>query len=118
MIGSFAPAGNRGRFLLGPSVPSDGTPRVRVIIAMVERKTASKRKSRPVRAAERYPEKHEGGILPLDFMLAVLRDADAPIEDRKWAAYHAAPFCHAKRSTVDHSGDVTIRHEDALEELA
>ncbi len=86
---------------------------------MVEKENAIKRKSRRAKSAEMPSGMRKGdGILPLDFMLAVLRDVEAPIEDRKWAAYHAAPFCHARRSTVDHSGDVTIRHEDALEELA
>jgi len=32
-------------------------------------------------------------------------------------ARDAAPFIHAKLSAVQHSGDMTVRHEDALDEL-
>ncbi len=56
-------------------------------------------------------------LTPLDYMLRLLRDEETSVENRKWAAYHAAPYCHSKLSTVDHSGDVTVRHEDALKEL-
>jgi len=56
-------------------------------------------------------------ISPLEYMLWLLRDEAATKEDRKWAAFHAAPFCHSKLSAVDHAGDVTLRHEDALDEL-
>lgn len=56
-------------------------------------------------------------ISPLEYMLQLLRDETASKEDRKWAAYHAAPFCHSKLSAVDHAGDMTLRHEDALDLL-
>jgi hypothetical protein len=54
---------------------------------------------------------------PLEYMLQLLRDEGASKEDRKWAAYHAAPFCHSKLSSVEHGDDVTLRHEDALDLL-
>lgn len=56
--------------------------------------------------------------MPLDFMLDLLRDQEAALEDRKRAAYHAAPYCHARLSTVDRAAEVTISHEDALKLLA
>lgn len=55
---------------------------------------------------------------PLDFMLSVLRDPDASTADRKWAAEKAAPFLHPRLQTVEHGGEVTLRHEDALKDLA
>ena len=59
----------------------------------------------------------QADLMPLDFMLALLRDTEASLDDRKWAAYHAAPYCHARLSTSDAGHDAPIRHEDALEAL-
>ena len=56
-------------------------------------------------------------LMPLDFMLALLRDEFAALEDRKWAAYHAAPYCHPRRTAVDGSGEGPLSHEEALELL-
>ena len=39
--------------------------------------------------------------MPIDFMLAVLRNEDAPLDDRKWAANAAAPYLHAKLASVE-----------------
>ena len=36
------------------------------------------------------------GILPLEYMLLVLRDEKSPPEDRKWAAAVAAPYLHPR----------------------
>ncbi len=56
--------------------------------------------------------------LPIDFMLSVLRDPNASLADRKWAAEKAAPYLHPRLQTVELGGEVTLRHEDALKELA
>ncbi|MDJ0944266.1 MAG: hypothetical protein QNJ30_12410 [Kiloniellales bacterium] len=56
-------------------------------------------------------------MLPLDFMLALLRDETANLADRKWAAERAAPYCHA-RATVATQDDPGIRQEEALDALA
>lgn len=45
------------------------------------------------------------GITPLDYMLTVLRDEDAPAEDRLEAVKAAAPYVHAKLANVEHKGD-------------
>lgn len=66
---------------------------------------------------ERESQIAEEGITPLDFMLNMLRDENAPLDDRKWAAEKAAPFVHPKLSSATVSGDMTVRHEDALDEL-
>lgn len=59
----------------------------------------------------------ESGISPLDYMLDLLRDENKPQDVRFEAAKAAAPYVHAKLASVEHSGDMTLRHEDALEQL-
>lgn len=56
-------------------------------------------------------------LLPLDYMLKVLRDPEASPAERKWAAEKAAPYLHPRLATVEYAGAVTLRHEDALEKL-
>ena len=65
--------------------------------------------------AERVPTE---AMSPLDFMLSMLRDPEASIADRKWAAEKAAPYLHPRLQTVEHGGEVTLRHEDALKDLS
>ncbi len=47
----------------------------------------------------------EGGIMPLDYMLSVLRDENQPREVRMDAAKASAPFTHARLESIKHSGD-------------
>lgn len=65
----------------------------------------------------RQAEIMASGLTPLDYMLEILRDTEAPKDDRKWAAQQAAPFVHPKLAAVEHSGGLTFSHEDALDEL-
>ena len=44
---------------------------------------------------------HKEGITPLEYMLNVLRDDLAPMDDRKWAAQNAAPYVHAKLASSE-----------------
>ena len=85
-----------------------------------------KPKPRPPKPAGRPPDpagngdaggKDPGDLMPLDFMLALLRDTEASLDDRKWAAYHAAPYCHARLSTTDAGRDPWPRYEDVLKAL-
>jgi hypothetical protein len=46
----------------------------------------------------------EGGIMPLEFMLNVLRDETVPRDERMDAAKAAAPYVHAKLASVEHTG--------------
>lgn len=46
----------------------------------------------------------EGGIMPLEFMLAILRDDTVPRDERMDAAKAAAPYVHAKLASVEHTG--------------
>lgn len=50
----------------------------------------------------------EGGILPLDFMLAVMRDETAKREERLDMAKAAAPYVHAKLSSVEAKVDADV----------
>ena len=59
----------------------------------------------------------EGGISPLDYMLAQLRDDTNDKETRMDAAKAAAPYVHARLAAVEHSGGLSLTHEDALDEL-
>ncbi|HEY9539844.1 MAG TPA: hypothetical protein VIS03_19780 [Kiloniellaceae bacterium] len=59
----------------------------------------------------------DAALLPLDYMLQVLRDPEASPAERKWAAEKAAPYLHPRLQTVEHSGSAMLRHEDALEAL-
>lgn len=45
------------------------------------------------------------GLMPLEYMLTVLRDEQQPHEERFKAAINAAPYLHPKLSSVEHKGD-------------
>lgn len=60
------------------------------------------------RSREMAEKAAEGGIMPLDYMLKVLRDESADIKDRMWAAEKAAPYVHAKLAAVEHSGSLDV----------
>lgn len=59
----------------------------------------------------------EGGLTPLGYMLKILRRANTPASIKRWAASAAAPYMHPKLASVEHGGEVTLRHEDALDQL-
>jgi hypothetical protein len=77
---------------------------------------AKKAVARPARRAV-AGDNSGGELTPLDFMLQTLRDETAAPEDRRWAAQQALPYMHPRLSTVAHSGDVLLRHEDVLDDL-
>jgi len=58
-----------------------------------------------------------GGVSPLDYMLSLLRDEKLGQDVRFDAAKSAAPYLHARLAAVEHSGGMTLTHEDALDEL-
>jgi hypothetical protein len=58
-----------------------------------------------------------GGIMPLDFMLSIMRDPEAERSERLDMAKAAAPYVHAKLASVKHSGGLSFSHEDALDAL-
>jgi len=67
--------------------------------------------------AKRRGAAAESALLPLDYMLQVLRDPEASAAERKWAAEKAAPYLHARRQSVEQGGEAALSHEDALEQL-
>lgn len=69
------------------------------------------------RSLEAIAQAENGGEMPLDFILAVMRDVDRPLAVRMDAAIHAAPYCHAKLASVEHKGKLGLTHEDALKAL-
>jgi hypothetical protein len=76
------------------------------------------RKGRPNKAtAAREVEIAASGLTPLGYMLSILRDEGADPAARGWAAQHAAPYVHPRLAAIEHSGGMTVRHEDALGEL-
>lgn len=50
----------------------------------------------------------EGGLMPLDYMLSILRDEDMPADARMDAAKAAAPYVHAKLASVEHTGALEV----------
>lgn len=59
------------------------------------------------------------GLTPVEFMLNMLRDDDATIEDRKWAAQHAAPYVHPRLAAIEQrGGGEEEKHEDWLMRVA
>jgi hypothetical protein len=46
----------------------------------------------------------EGGIMPLDYLLGIMRNEDQDSRSRLEAAKAAAPYCHARLSSTELSG--------------
>ena len=67
--------------------------------------------------AAKAAEVAASGLTPLDYMLSIMRDEENPKDMRLDAANKAAPFVHPKLAAIEHSGGMTLTHEDALDEL-
>ena len=64
-----------------------------------------RRKGTPNKAtAAREAEVEASGLTPLGFMLDILRDKEASMEDRKWAAQHAAVYVHPRLAQQQFKG--------------
>lgn len=59
----------------------------------------------------------EGGLMPLDYLLSIMRDELQDMPSRVDAAKAAAPYVHAKLASVEMKADVKVNHESALDEL-
>ena len=57
------------------------------------------------------------GITPLEYMLQVMRDPSNETSMRLDAAKSAAPYVHAKLSSIEVNGNITS-HEAAIDDLA
>jgi hypothetical protein len=53
------------------------------------------------------------GIMPLDYMISVIRDPDATQERRDRMAIAAAPYCHPRLTDAVPKGKKEIRQEKA-----
>lgn len=70
-----------------------------------KREGAGRKAGVPNKRTQENIEKAEAsGLMPLDFMLSVLRDDAQEMDNRMWAAEKAAPYVHARRASVEHSG--------------
>lgn len=80
------------------------------------RKGAGRKKGQPNRrTVETQAQAAEGGLTPLEYLLDVMRNgADEKL--RFAAANAAAPYVHAKLSSIEMNANVT-NHEAALDEL-
>lgn len=66
-----------------------------------ERRGGRARGTRNKKTAEQVEAIAASGLTPLEFLLSVMRDDKAPIERRLDAAGKAAPFVHAKLSSIE-----------------
>jgi hypothetical protein len=57
---------------------------------------------------------------PLDYLLSLMRDVEAPVEQRLEAAKAAAPYVHPRLSAIEHGGSLGVHqmsHEEWLASL-
>lgn len=59
-----------------------------------------------------------GGELPLDYMLKIMRDDTQPRERRDEMAKAAAPFLHAKLQSTQLTGEITTNYVARIPETA
>ncbi len=79
---------------------------------------AGRKKGAPnKKTAELQKAVAESGITPLEYMLQVMRAPDTEPKERLAAAVAAAPYVHAKLSSVEINGNIT-NHEATLDDLA
>jgi hypothetical protein len=73
-----------------------------------KRPGAGRPKGAASRANEQVREEAAAtGELPLAYMLRIMRDPSQPVGRRDDMAKAAAPFCHSRLSSVEHSGEIS-----------
>ena len=60
------------------------------------------------RNAEVIAEAIEAGITPVEFMLGIMRDADADPKRREWAAEKAAPYLHPRPAPLERTVEIEL----------
>lgn len=78
---------------------------------------SGRKKGTPNKAsAKREAKLAKSGLMPLDYMLKVLREKSSTEEQKAWAAIAAAPYCHPKLAAIFKSGPGggPIPHEHRL----
>ena len=82
------------------------------------RKTGGRQKGSRNRATEEARAAAEAtGILPLDYMLSVMRDANADQKRRDAMAMAAAPYLHSKLSSVEPEPDIDLEKSKRVSSL-
>jgi hypothetical protein len=56
----------------------------------------------------------DGGEMPLDFLLAIMRDEDVPMAMRMKAAIITLPYCHPKLAPNQQSDTPWMTQEEAV----
>lgn len=73
------------------------------------RQGAGRKKGQATKMNEKARQKAaDGGLMPLDYLLSIMRDEGQPQDERKDAARAAAPYVHARLQSieVEHSGEI------------
>lgn len=79
---------------------------------------AGRKKGTPnKRTAELTKAVEASGLTPLEYMLSVMRDEANDQRERLSAAEKAAPYVHAKLSSIELNAKVAV-HEESLDALA
>jgi hypothetical protein len=65
-------------------------------MSFLPKSVTPKKRGRPPPQKQDVPEVDAGGIMPLDYMLAVVRDPMAGTTRRDRMAVAAAPYCHPR----------------------
>ena len=77
---------------------------------------AGRKKGVPNKATQKRQEEVAAtGKVPLDYMLEVMRDANADEARRDEMAKAAAPYVHPRLSAVEHNDNTARRHSDQID---
>lgn len=69
------------------------------------KKTGGRAKGIPNKAtAAKAAEIAASGLTPLEYMLGVMRDEQAPVDRRDEMAKAASPYVHPKLAAIEHTG--------------
>ncbi len=70
-----------------------------------KREGAGRKKGVPNKSTiARLEAERASGLMPLDYMLQVLRDETEDKRRREWAANASAPYLHSRLATTEHTG--------------
>lgn len=69
------------------------------------------------KTAEVIAKAEQGGMMPLEYMLSIMRNPQASADARLDAAKASAPYVHAKLASIEVNANVT-NHEASLDDLA
>ena len=81
-------------------------------------KSGTRRRATPkIAAAEHRLKSAKSALMPLGYMLQVLRDPESTKDEKKWAAQQAAPFVHARLASTKAGGPGggSVAHDHRLD---